>query len=187
MSARLLLVALDDQQVVPPTAMMLFAVSRWTCIVSAMTTAPRRSKRVDGWVNAGISLLLAATWRWAMTVWLPCRATASRWTAVLLPVREPRTASPTTAGPTRTSSFSTGAAAWQARQVPTASPSTAPSMRAGRCPSVEALGMSRARSSQSGADLRIGVRRVPGDLREGAGSAEHRRQGTGPADGVSST
>jgi hypothetical protein len=39
---------------------------------------PRRSKRANSAVNAGISLLLAATWRWAMTVWLPCRAAAGR-------------------------------------------------------------------------------------------------------------
>ncbi|WTU24050.1 hypothetical protein OG816_43140 (plasmid) [Streptomyces sp. NBC_00073] len=31
---------------------------------------------------------MAATWRWAMTVWLPCRAAASRCIAVLLSVRE---------------------------------------------------------------------------------------------------
>lgn len=58
---------------------MLFAVWRWVwCIASAVATTPRRSKWANSGVNAGISSLLAVTWRWAMTVWLPCRAAAGR-------------------------------------------------------------------------------------------------------------
>ncbi|MFF4731926.1 hypothetical protein ACFY3M_42995 [Streptomyces mirabilis] len=71
---------------------------------------------------------MAAIWRWAMTDWLPCRAAAGTWLAVLLAVRELRIAS---------------------------------------------------LSGSSGADLRMGVRCVPGGLREGAGFAEHRRQAQG--------